>query len=73
MSARCHPGGNAAYMAGSLRGPLSLEQEHLIWVIFEPFDQTGEWALWQYVDLTLDSRFGIDTTADGSSWPAGLG
>ena len=51
-------------MPGLLREPLSPEQERLIRVIFEPFDQTGEWPIWQYVDLTLDSRFGIDTAAD---------
>ena len=51
-------------MTGLLREPLSLEQKRLIRVIFEPFDQTGEWPIWQYVDLTLDSRFGIDTAAD---------
>ena len=50
-------------MAGSLREPLSPDQEHLIRVIFEPFDEAGEWPVWQYVDLTLDSRLGIDTAA----------
>jgi hypothetical protein len=35
-------------MAGPLREPLSLDQEHLIRVIFEPFDQTGDSPVWQY-------------------------
>lgn len=51
-------------MGEALRESLSQDQERLIRVIFEPFDQTGEWPVWQYVDLTLDSRFGIDTAAD---------
>ncbi|MBL6280465.1 hypothetical protein JMF97_30365 [Micromonospora fiedleri] len=51
-------------VAGSLREPLNPEQEHLIRVIFEQFDQVGEWPIWQYVDLTLESRLGIDTAAD---------
>jgi hypothetical protein len=51
-------------VTGSLRERLSPDQEHLIRVIFEPFDQAGEWPVWQYIDLTLDSRFGIDTAAD---------
>jgi hypothetical protein len=40
LSERCHPGGNAAYMAGSLRGPLSLEQEPLIQVISSRLTRT---------------------------------
>ncbi|ODB80079.1 MULTISPECIES: hypothetical protein [Micromonospora] len=51
-------------MAGSLREPLNPEQEHLVRVIFEQFDRTGEWPIWQYVDLTLESRFGVDNAAD---------
>jgi hypothetical protein len=60
-------------MAGSLREPLSPDQKHLIQVIFEPFDQAGEWPVWQYVDLTLDSRFGIDTAADVLASLPGVG
>jgi hypothetical protein len=47
-------------MAKSLREPLSLEQDQLIRVIFEPFDASGEWPFWQYADLTLDSRYDLD-------------
>jgi hypothetical protein len=47
-------------MPGALREPLSLEQQHLLQAIFEPFDRTGLWPIWQYVDLTLDGRFGLD-------------
>ena len=47
-------------MPRALREPLSPEQHHLLEAIFEPFDQTGSWPIWQYVDLTLDGRFGLD-------------
>jgi hypothetical protein len=47
-------------MPGALREPLSPEQHHLLQAIFEPFDRTGSWPIWQYVDLTLDGRFGLD-------------
>jgi hypothetical protein len=47
-------------MPRALREPLSPEQHHLLQAIFEPFDQTGSWPIWQYVDLTLDGRFGLD-------------
>ena len=53
-----------------LREPLSPEQERLIRAIYEPFDQTGEWPIWQYVDLTLDSRFGLDTGVVLASLPS---
>ena len=47
-------------MTGILREPLSTEQMHLLKVIFESFNQTGRWAIWQYVDLILDNRYGLD-------------
>lgn len=28
----------------------------LLQVIYEPFDHSGGWPVWQYVDLTLDAR-----------------
>lgn len=43
-----------------LREPLSVDQLRLLQVIFEPFDQTGDWPLWQYVELTMDSRHDVD-------------
>ncbi len=52
-------------VTSALREPLSPEQEHLLRAIYEPFDQSGEWPIWQYVDLTLarrrlrPSRFGV--------------
>jgi hypothetical protein len=67
-----HQGGGED-VTGSLRERLSPDQERLIRVIFEPFDQAGEWPVWQYVDLTLDSRFGIDTAADVLASLPGVG
>ena len=47
-------------MTGLLREPLSADQLRLLRAIFEPFDRSGEWPVWQYVDLTLDAKFGLD-------------
>lgn len=51
-----------------LREPLSPEQMVLLRVLFEPFDATGEWPVWQYADLTLDAK-GIDAEAALESLP----
>lgn len=56
-------------VANSLLEPLSPEQRHLIQVMFEPFDQSGDWPVWQYVDLTLDARHGFDAADVLSSLP----
>jgi hypothetical protein len=56
-----------------LREPLSPDQGYLIRMIFEPFEQAGEWPFWQYVDLSLDSRFGIGTAADVLASLPGVG
>ena len=48
---------------GVLREELSQDQRRLIQVVFEPFDQDRGWPVWQYVDLTLDGRFGLDAAA----------
>jgi hypothetical protein len=47
-------------VTGLLREPLSLEQSQLLQVIYEPFDQSGRWPVWQYVDLTMDARHEAD-------------
>jgi hypothetical protein len=47
-------------MTGLLSEPLSADQLRLLRAIFEPFDRSGEWPVWQYVDLTLDAKFGLD-------------
>lgn len=52
-------------MTGMLREPLAVEQMDLLRVIFDPFDSSGEWPVWQYADLVLDSR-GIDAA---DVWP----
>ena len=39
-----------------LREPLSDDQLRLLHVIFDPFSQSGEWPVWQYVDLMLDAE-----------------
>jgi hypothetical protein len=41
----------------------------LLQVIFEPFDQDRGWPIWQYVDLTMDARYGFDAVAVLESLP----
>jgi hypothetical protein len=60
----------ACETAGELREQPGGDQMRLMRVIYEPFDQTGEWPWWQYVDLTLDAQFGIDAAAVLNSLPA---
>jgi hypothetical protein len=43
-----------------LREPLSADQLRLLSMIFGPFDQSGEWPVWQYPDIILDSQYGLD-------------
>lgn len=52
-----------------LREPLNSDQTRLLQVIFDPFDQSGDWPVWQYVDLMLDSQLGLDATALLESLP----
>jgi hypothetical protein len=52
-----------------LREQLSQDQLRLLRVIFEPFDQDRGWPVWQYVDLTLDAKFGLDAVAVLDSLP----
>lgn len=56
-------------MTGELREPLTDDQMRLLRVIFEPFDQSGEWPVWQCVDLTLDAA-GVDAAAVLASLPS---
>ncbi len=56
-------------MTDLLRGPLSDEQIELLRVIYEPFSQDRGWPVWQYVDLTLDSRHGTDAADVLASLP----
>lgn len=44
-------------------------QVALLKVIFEPFDQTGEWPFWQYVDLTFGDRYELDAATVLASLP----
>ena len=56
-------------MANSpLLHPLAPEQAALIRTIYEPFDQSREWPVWQYTDLTLDGS-GLDAEAVLASLP----
>jgi hypothetical protein len=55
---------------GVLREQLSQDQLRLLQVIFEPFDQDRGWRVWQYVDLTVEARFGLDAAAVLDSLPA---
>jgi len=50
-------------MTDALREPLGQEPMQLLQVIHEPFAQAGDWPIWQYVDLTLDTKWGLDATA----------
>lgn len=56
-------------MTSLLRAPLSADQQYLLRVIYQPFDQLGEWPLWQYADLTLDGQRGLDAAAVLNSLP----
>jgi hypothetical protein len=56
-------------MSGLLREPLSAEQMHLLQVIYEQFDQSGAWPIWQYVDLTLDTKYQADAADVLASLP----
>ena len=47
---------------------LAPEQAALLQTIYEPFDVSGEWPVWQYTDLTLDRR-GLDAEAVLASLP----
>jgi hypothetical protein len=52
-----------------LREPLTGDQLRLLRVIFEPFGDEGLWPLWQYVDLTMAGKFGLDAAALLDSLP----
>lgn len=56
-------------MDGMLREELLQDQLRLLQVIFEPFDQDRGWPVWQYVDLTLDAKFGLDAAVVLDSLP----
>ncbi len=56
-------------MASPLRELLSPEQETLLRVISEPLLASGEWPVWQYVDLTLDNQHGLDAASLLASLP----
>ena len=56
-------------MASPLCEPLSSEQETLIRVISEPFIATGEWPVWQYVDLMLEDQHSLDAADVLASLP----
>lgn len=48
--------------------PLAPEQLMLLQAIYRPFADTGEWPIWQYVDLTLDAA-ALDAATVLSSLP----
>lgn len=52
----------------ALREPLTEAQDELINVIYEPFQLSGRWPIWQFVDLTLDSM-GLDASEVLTSLP----
>jgi hypothetical protein len=54
---------------GALREPLLSEQTKLINAIYEPFGSSGEWPIWQYVDMKLDAS-SLDAAAVLSSLPS---
>lgn len=56
-------------MDGMPREELSPDQVRLLQVIFKPFDEDRGWPVWQYVDLTMDARFGLDGAAVLDSLP----
>ena len=56
-------------MTNILREPLGNDQRTLLRTIWEPFALSGEWPIWQFVDLTLDRMSGLDAAAVLSSLP----
>ncbi len=54
---------------GMLREQLSQDQLRLLQVIFEPFDRERGSPIWQFVDLTLDAKFGLDAAVVLDSLP----
>ena len=56
-------------MASVLREPVGPEQQALLQVIGEPFTATGNWPVWQYVDLTLEDEHGLDAGTVLASLP----
>ncbi len=58
-----------AGVTGLLREALTAEQMDLLRLLFEPFDATGDWPVWQFADLMLDQR-GIDAADVLASLPA---
>ncbi len=57
-------------MTEILRESLTEDQICLLRAIHGPFSQSGEWPLWQYVDLTLDAKFGLDAAVLLESLPS---
>lgn len=51
-----------------LRAPLTAEQQRLLQVVYDGFSKSGNWPIWQYVDLTLDAA-DIDAAATLASLP----
>lgn len=60
---------NISCVHGMLREPLTQDQLRLLQVIFEPFDRGLGSPVWQYVDLTMDAKFGLDAAAMLGSLP----
>lgn len=60
--------GNLTPMTSILRQQLNSEQMALLKVVYAPFRQSGQWPIWQYVDLTLDQA-GIDAASVLASLP----
>jgi hypothetical protein len=56
-------------MANVLREPLGPEQQALLRVIARSFIATGDWPVWQYVELTLENEYGLDAEAALASLP----
>src|SRR6266568_2695699 len=56
-------------MTISLREPLNPDQTRLIETIYEPFRDSAEWPIWQYVDLTLDAKWDLDAATVLASLP----
>lgn len=57
-------------MTNPLREPLGPEQAHLLNVMYGHFASSGRWPVWQYVDLTLDSRWSLDAADVLASLPS---
>jgi hypothetical protein len=60
-------------VGGVLLEELSEDQRRLLEVVYEPFHYSGDWPVWQFADLTMERRYGLDAAAVLASLPRAAG